>query len=84
MPQTVGCDLFLYADDTCSLLHLVIFTKNFSRICDWVVNNKLSIHFREDKTKPILFSTKNRKIKIGTLDILFGDVKIKQYSKATF
>ena len=48
------------------------------------MNNKLSIHFGEDKTKSILLSTKNRKRKIGTLDIKYGDVKIKQYSKVTY
>ena len=36
-------------------------TKNFSNICDWFVDNKLSIHFREDKAKSILFSTKSKK-----------------------
>ena len=34
--------------------------------------------------QPILFSTKNRKRKIRTLDIQYGDVKIKQYSKVTY
>ena len=43
----------------------------------------MSIHFGEDKTKS-LFSTKNRKRKIGTVDIQYGDVKIKQYSKVTY
>ena len=88
MPQAVDCDLFLYADDTCLLFqHKDLerikeeLTKNFSNICDWFVDNKLSIHFGEDKTKSILFSTKNRKRKIGTLGF---DVKIKQYSKVTF
>ena len=51
---------------------------------DWSVYNKLSIDVGEDKTKSILFSTKNRKRKIGTLDIQYGDVKIKQYSKVTY
>ena len=67
MPQAVGCDLFLYADDTCLLFqHKDIqlikeeLPKNFSNICDWFVDNKLGIHFGEDKTKSILFSTKNR------------------------
>ena len=46
--------------------------------------NKLNIHFGEDKTKSILFSTKNRKRKIATLDIQYSDVKIKQYSKVTY
>ena len=91
MPQAVDCDLFLYADDTCLLFqHKYLeqikeeLTKNFSNICDWFVDNKLSIHFGEDKTKSILFSTKNRKRKIGTLDIQYGDVQIKQYSKVTY
>ena len=45
---------------------------------------KLSIHFGEDKTKSILFYTKRRKRKIGTLGIQYGDVKIKQYSKVIY
>ena len=59
-------------------------TNNFSNICDWFVDDKLSIHFGVDKTKSILFSTKNRKRKIGTLNIQYGDIKIKQYSKVTY
>ena len=59
-------------------------TENFSNISDWFVYNKMNIHFREDKTKSILFSTKNRKRKIGTLDIQCGNVKIKQYSKVIY
>ena len=91
MPQAVDCDLFLYVDDTCLLFqHKDLeqikeeLTKDFSNICDWFEDIKLSIHVGEDKTKSILFSTKNRKRKIGTLDIQYGDVKIKQYSKVTY
>ena len=29
--------------------------KDFENIYDWFVDNKLSIHFSEDKTKSILF-----------------------------
>ena len=35
--------------------------KNFESICDWFVDNKLSIHFDDDKTKSILFATKFKK-----------------------
>ena len=91
MLQAVDCDLFLYADDTCLLFqHKDLerineeLTKKFSNICDWFVDNKLGIRFGEDKTKSILFSTKNRKRKIGTLDIQYGYVKIKHYSKVTY
>ena len=91
MPQAVDCDLFFCVDDTCLLFqHKDLerikeeLTKNFSNISDWFVDNKLSIHFGKDKIKSILFSTKNRKRKIGTLDIQYGDVQIKQYSKVTY
>ena len=91
IPQTVDYYLFLYADDTCLLFQRKDLerikeeiTKNFYSICDWFVDYKLSIHFGEDKIKSILFSTKSRKRKIGTLGIQHGDVKIKQYSKVTY
>ena len=58
-------------------------TKNFSNMCDWFLDNKFSIHFGEVKIKSVLFSTKNRKRKIGTQGIQYGDAKIKQYSKVT-
>ena len=36
--------------------------KDFENVYDWFVDNKLSMHFGEDKTKSILFASK-RKIK---------------------
>ena len=91
MPRAVDCDLFLYVDDTCLLFqHKDLeqikeeLAQKFSNICDWFVDNKLSIHFGEDKTKSILFSIKNRKRKIRVLDIQYGDVKTKQYSEAIY
>ena len=91
MSQVVDCDLFFYADDTCLLFqHKDLerikeeLTKNFFNTCDGFEDNKLSINFGEDKTESILFSTKNRKRKTATLDIEYGDVKIKQYSKVTY
>ena len=68
MPQAVDCDLFIYADDTCLLYqHKDLdqiskeLTKIFCNICDCFVDTKLSIHFGDDKTKSILFSTKKQK-----------------------
>ena len=62
MVQAVNCDLLLYADDTGLIFQhkdINIIEQqpngNFSNICDWFVDNKLSIHFDEDKTKSILF-----------------------------
>ena len=44
----------------------------------------MSIQFGKHKTKSFLFSPKNRKRKIGTLDRQYGDIKIKQYSKVKY
>ena len=58
--------------------------KNFSNICDWFVDNKLSIHFGEDKTKCILFGTKQKLNKTGSLNIKHGTIQIKQYHTVTY
>ena len=57
MPQSVTCDLLLYADDTCLVFQHKdvieierVLNKNFSSLCDWFIDNKLSIHFGEEKT----------------------------------
>ena len=31
--------------------------RDFSRLCDWFVDNKLSVYFGQDETKSILFGT---------------------------
>ena len=91
MPQAVKCELCLYADDTCLIFQHndikeieIQLNKNFSLICDWFVDNKLSIHSGEDKTKPILFSSKRNVKKASLLNIQYKDKKIKQYSKVTY
>ena len=65
MSQAVKCDLFLYADDTCLVCQHKDINKienqlngDFCNICDWFVDNKLSIHFGKDMTKSILFASK--------------------------
>ena len=79
MKQAVNCDLFLYADDSCLVYqHNDVskieqnLNKNFSDICDWFVDNKLSIHFGEDKTKCIIYGTKQKLDKTGGLDIKYS------------
>ena len=65
MPQAVNSELLLYADDTC-LICVGEYTKtieeqlnrDFNSLCEWLIDNKLSIHFGEEKTKSILFGTK--------------------------
>ena len=65
MSEVVKCDLFLYVDDTCLVCqHKDInniedqLNEDFCNIRDWFVDNKLSIHFGENKTKTVLFASK--------------------------
>ena len=91
MLQAIDCELLLYADDTCLIFQHkdiheieIVLNKNFSTLCDWFVDNKLSIHFGEDKTKSILFSSKHRLKNSNPLNIQYKDINIKQYSKVTY
>jgi len=91
MSNAIDCDLLLYADDSC-----LVFTghdlkyiennlnRNFGSLCDWFVENKLSIHFGEDKTKSIIFGSNKRLKNLDELDIRHGEIKIKQYSKVPY
>ena len=52
MPQAVKSNLFLYADDSCLMYrHRDVnqiekqLNNDFENICNWFVDNKLSIHF---------------------------------------
>ena len=80
MLMAVKHNLFLYPDG----IWLVFQSKNaqhiekqldedFANICDWFVNNKLSIHFREDKTWSILFTSKCKIKKLQKLKILYNN-----------
>ena len=57
---------------------------NFSSLFDWFINNKLSIHLGEDKTKSILFKTKLNIKRAEPLNIVYGNIKIKQYIKVLY
>ena len=90
MSQAVKCNLFLYADYTClvcqhkDINEIKKQLKDFESICDWFVDNKLSIHFGDDKTKSILFATKFKIKKVRKLNIKYGDIQIKQHSKVKY
>ena len=67
LPQAVVSDSLLYADDTCIVFQHENVTeiekqllRDFSGLCDWFVDNKLSVHFGQDKTKSTLFGTKHK------------------------
>ena len=90
MSQAVKSNLFLYADDSCLMYqHRDVneiekqLNNDFENVCDWFVDNKLSIHFGEDKSKPFLFARKG-KIKIARkLNVKYRNIKIKQHSQVT-
>ena len=81
MPPAVTSNLLFYVDDSCLMYqHRDVnetekqLNKDFENACDWwFVNNKLSIHFDQDKTKSILLASK-RKIK-------YKNIKIKPHSR---
>ena len=52
-----------------------VLNKEFANVCEWFVDNKLSIHFGEDKTKCILFTKK----KLPGMNITHDNNRIKQF-----
>ena len=91
MPQAVKSTLVLYAENSCILYqhkevdkiekHL---NKDFENIYDWFVDNKLSSHFGEEKTKSTLFANKRRSKNVRQLNIRYNHINIKQHSQVTY
>ena len=91
MPQAVTSTLVLYAYGSCILYQhkdVVQIEKRLSEdsenLCDWFVDNKLSLHFGEDKAKSILFAIKRRAKNIRQLNLKYKDTNIKQRSEVTY
>ena len=91
MPQAVHSDLFLYADNSgLTFQHKDVHTieyqlnKDFANLCEWSVDNKLSIHLGEEKTKCILSGSKLKLKNAWKLNIMYNGMEIKQYSKVTY
>ena len=56
MNQVVETNLYLFFQNKKILKQKKQLTENFSSICDWSANNKLSTDFWENKTKSFVFS----------------------------
>ena len=91
MPQEVNSELLLYADDTCLIYMGKDIQKieeqlnsDFTSLCEWFIDNKLSVHFGEEKTKSILFGTKRQLKDQRDLNLKYGDIEIKQHSRVTY
>ena len=83
--------LFLYADDTWLVFQsdnvkdiVKQLNEDFANICDWFVDNKLSIHFGKDKTKSIVFASKRKIKKLQKLEIIYNNIRVKQHSRVTY
>ena len=91
MPQAVKSDLLLYVDDTCLMytgkdIRMIEEQLNtdLSSLCDWFIDNKLSVHFEEEITKSILFGNKRPLKNQRDLAFGYGNIEIKQCSKVTY
>ena len=77
--------IFLYADDSgLTFQHKYVHTiehqlnKNFANLCEWFVDNKLSIHLGEHKAKCILLGSKDKLKKAGKLNLMYNGIDIKE------
>ena len=84
----VASDLLLYADDTYTVFQhkskIEIekqLIRDFSSACDWFVDNKLSVHFGQDKTKSKLFGAKRKLRNAKSLNIVYNGTEVKQHAK---
>ena len=91
IPQAVKSNILLYADDTCIFFqHADVnviekqLNEDFSNLCDWFVDNKLSIHFGEDKTKSILFTSKRKVQLVKKFNITYNNIPIKQHASVSY
>ena len=58
-----------------------VLIKEFANVYEWLVDNKLSIHFDEDKTKCILFSKEKD---LPELDITYKNNGIKRFNTVEY
>ena len=79
----IKSNLFLSSIDSCLMYqHRDVeeiekqLRKYFENIYDWFVDNRLSVNFREDKTKPIVFLSKCKIQSARKLNVKNKDIKI--------
>ena len=91
LPQAVVSDSLLCADDTCIVFQHINVTeiekqllRDFSSLCSWFADNKLSLHFGKNQTKSIVFGTKHKLRNAKALDIVYNGTEVKQYEKVKY
>ena len=77
LPQAFISGSLLFADDSCIVFQHKNVTeiekqqlRDFSTLCDWFVDNKLSVHCSQDQTKSVLFDTKHKLLNAKALNIV--------------
>ena len=87
----MSSDLIRYADDSCLVFQHKHVTEiethlnnDFRNLCEWLLGNKLSIQFGEEKTKSILLGTKCKLQNAGKLNITYQGIDIKQNSQVPY
>ena len=83
--QAFLSDLLLHADDTSIVFehkNVIEFKKqllkDFSSSCHWFVDNKLSVHFGQNKTKSISIGTRHKLWNAKTLNAVYSGTEFKQ------
>ena len=61
-----------------------LLNEDFEDSCDWFIDYKLSVHFRDDKTKSILFASKRRAKNMRKLNIRYKEINITQQVQVTY
>ena len=72
--------LYLLSRQGCWKIEIVL-NKEFSSLFEWVIDNKLSIHLRDDKQKQFFFS---RMKSPPQLNISSGDYSLKQHNTVEY
>ena len=88
LPQALKeTESYLYADDTCIFYQdkdvekiEKVLNNEFTSLCEWFIDNKLSIHFGHDKTKTIFFSRMKSPPKLN----IYGDYSLKQHNTVEY
>ena len=87
LPRAIVSDSLLYTEDTCIFFQHKNVTKiekqllrDFSSLCDWFVDNKLSVHFGQEK-KSIFIGTKHKLRNAKALNILHNNKKSSNMKK---
>ena len=84
MPQAFVSDSLLDADNTYTVFQHKNVTQiekklpwDFSTLCHWFDDNKLSVHFGQGKTKSIFFGSKHKLGNARALKIVCNGTEIK-------